>query len=82
MERSVPFRDLLLADLALVLELAPARDVAFALGRFWERREEGGSILEELRVVGRLSDEEVARLEAEGASTLHPVSASGRASPG
>ncbi|MHC4472877.1 MAG: serine/threonine-protein kinase, partial [Planctomycetota bacterium] len=65
MEPSPPFRDLLLADLALVLDLAPARDVAFALQRFWERRSDGASMLEELREVARLSDEDVARLEAE-----------------
>jgi formylglycine-generating enzyme required for sulfatase activity/serine/threonine protein kinase len=77
-DQSIPYRDLLLADLALVLDLAPARDVAFALGRFWERRAEGSSILAELREVAGLTDEGAARLEAEAAKLIEEVQGDAR----
>ena len=70
MDQRAPYRDLLLADLALVMEIAPVRDVAFAVMRYWEKREEGGSILAELRDVARLNDEDVARLEEEAAKLV------------
>ena len=59
-------RELLLADLALLLAVASARDVAFALQRFWETREEpGASFLAELARVADLPAEDAARLEQE-----------------
>ncbi|MHC4471283.1 MAG: hypothetical protein ACYS99_10000, partial [Planctomycetota bacterium] len=60
------FRQLLVADLALVLDIAPARDVALALQRFWERKGEGEARLaEELARIAGLTDEQVAHLESE-----------------
>jgi hypothetical protein len=41
MSRPNDFRELLLADLALVLGIADARDVAAALQRYWYRRGDG-----------------------------------------
>ena len=70
MEPKPPYRDLLLADLALVLGIAPARDVAFALQRFWDKRGESASILTELREIAHLSDEDADRLEAEVAKLI------------
>ena len=52
-----PGRQYLLDGLALVLGLAPAQEVAFALQRFWERRAEGAGFLTELRRIAEVSDE-------------------------
>ncbi|MFV1958293.1 MAG: bifunctional serine/threonine-protein kinase/formylglycine-generating enzyme family protein [Planctomycetota bacterium] len=57
--------ELLLADLALVTGVAEARDVALALQRYWERREHGASLTEELGRIAGLDEEVLKGLEAE-----------------
>ena len=48
------FRELLFADVALINDVASARDIALAIQRFWERREEeGASLADEL---GRIAE--------------------------
>ena len=66
MSQPSPYRELLLADLALVLGIAPARDVALALQRFWERRDEpDASLLEELQRIAELTEEQLHTLVEE-----------------
>ena len=60
------FRELLVADLALVLDVATARDVAVALDRYWNRRDEAdASLSDELARVAGLSVGELLRLATE-----------------
>jgi hypothetical protein len=57
--------DLLVADLAVVLDVAKARDVATALARHWARsRAIESSFSRELRDVAGLAVEDLVRLEA------------------
>ncbi|MHC5012721.1 MAG: hypothetical protein ACYTG6_17535, partial [Planctomycetota bacterium] len=77
---SLEFRELLIADVALMRGVASARDVAYALQGYWERRDEAGvSIIAELAKAPGISEdglkpviEEVARLisEADGDARL------------
>ncbi len=51
------FRELLLADLALMRGVANARDVAAALQRYWEEKGKGASFAEELGHLAKLPAE-------------------------
>jgi len=64
MTQSNEFRQLLVADLALVMGIAPARDVAAALQRYWDGREERPlRLAAEIARIAGLDDEAVRRLE-------------------
>ena len=51
--------------------VAPARDVAFALQRYWEARGHGVSILEEVTRLTGLSAEAAEKVEGEAQRLIH-----------
>ncbi len=66
MDAGREFRELLAADAALMLGVAEARDVAAALQRYWDRRDQPGvTFVSELAHIARLSDDALARIHTE-----------------
>lgn len=83
MHESRDFRELLVADLALVRGVAPARDVAAALQRFWDQRGRRGlTFASELERIAGLAPGTLDAIEAEADRLVSGAGGDARAALG